>query len=69
MVQHMAKKIDPTKNVSFAAVVPGTYAVELDNYQWENRLTRPELVRLALDAFADANGIARPLADTATDGE
>lgn len=60
MVQHMSKTVDTSKNVSFGAVIPGAYAEKLTDYQWENRLTRPELVRVALDEFADKRGIERP---------
>lgn len=65
MVQHMSKSTDKVKNVSFGAVIPAEYAEELTEFQWNNRLTRPQLVRAAIDAFADANGITRPADDSA----
>jgi len=63
VVQHMAPK---TKNSNFTAVIRDEEYVEaLTDYQWSNRLTRPELVRAAIDFFAEAKGIKVPSADEA----
>lgn len=53
------------KNSNFTAVIRDEEFVEaLTDYQWSNRLTRPELVRLAIDEFAANHGIA-PSTETA----
>lgn len=49
------------KNSNFTAVIRDEDYVEaLTDYQWSNRLTRPELVRAAIDFFAEAKGIKVP---------
>lgn len=51
----MAKRVTTS---NFTAVVKDENLVEaLTDYQWANRLTRPELVRLALDEFVINHGI------------
>lgn len=61
--QHMATK---AKNSNFTAVIRDENYVEaLTDFQWNNRLTRPELVRRALDEFAQRNGITVPSAEAA----
>jgi hypothetical protein len=60
--QHMAK------NSNFTAVIRDEEYVEaLTDYQWNNRLTRPELVRKAVDEFATNHGIKVPTAETPAD--
>lgn len=49
------------KSRSFAAVVTGDYAEALEDHRWAERMTRPELVRAALDLYADTHGISRPV--------
>lgn len=49
------------KNSNFTAVIRDEEYVEaLTDYQWSNRLTRPELVRKAVDEFAANHGIKLP---------
>lgn len=60
VVQHMAPKAT-AKSSNFTAVIRDEDYVEaLTDYQWANRLTRPELVRAAIDFFAEAKGIKLP---------
>ena len=52
------------KNSNFTAVIRDEeYTEALTDYQWSNRLTRPELVRAAIDFFAEAKGITVPKAE------
>lgn len=54
----MTKATETKKNSNFTAVIRDeTFVEALTDYQWDNRLTRPELVRLAIDEFAANHGI------------
>lgn len=57
-----------TKNSNFTAVIKDEAIVEaLTDYQWNNRLTRPELVRKAIDEFAAAHNIVAKPVEVAAD--
>lgn len=58
------------KNSNFTAVIRDEEYVEaLTDYQWSNRLTRPELVRKAVDEFAANHGIKVPSAETPAESD
>lgn len=53
-------------NSNFTAVIRDEGLAEaLTEFQWNNRLTRPELVRQAIDEFAVNHGIVATVKDSA----
>jgi hypothetical protein len=62
--------VQKAKNSNFTAVIRDEDYVEaLTDYQWSNRLTRPELVRTAIDEFAANHGIKVPAVETPAESD